>query len=143
MKNLTYPVNVLRNVARQNAPTHYILASDAELYPSPNLVQEFFDMLRRNDTVLHLNRPKVFVLPIFEVYSNQTVPTSKSELVRHIILLDFFLKINLLLQITKVKIVPAIHFSFARKSFAVNLLFQSFIMLTWFVFNSYRNHCVI
>jgi beta-1,4-glucuronyltransferase 1 len=74
-------VNVLRNVARQNAPTHYILASDAELYPSPNLVGDFFAMLRRNESILHLGRPKIFVLPIFEVYSNQTVPTSKAELV--------------------------------------------------------------
>jgi len=80
IKNLTYPVNVLRNVARQNAPTHYILASDAELYPSPNLVGDFFAMLRRNESILHLGRPKIFVLPIFEVYSNQTVPTSKAEL---------------------------------------------------------------
>ncbi|KAI9563367.1 hypothetical protein GHT06_010828 [Daphnia sinensis] len=79
--NLTYPVNLLRNVARQNAPTHYILASDAELYPSLDMVQLFFDMLRRNESVLHLGRPKVFVLPIFEVYGNQTVPSSKTELV--------------------------------------------------------------
>ena len=74
-------MNVLRNVARQNAPTHYILASDAELYPSPNLVGDFFAMLRRNESILHLGRPKIFVLPIFEVYSNQTVPISKAELV--------------------------------------------------------------
>ena len=79
--NLTYPVNLLRNVARQNAPTHYILASDAELYPSLDMVRLFFDMLRRNESVLHLGRPKVFVLPIFEVYRNQTVPSSKTELV--------------------------------------------------------------
>ena len=81
-KNLTYPVNLLRNVARMNAPTHYILASDAELYPSPNLIDDFFDMLRRNESVLHLDRPKIFVLPIFEVYANQTVPVTKTELVR-------------------------------------------------------------
>lgn len=78
---MTYPVNVLRNVARINAPTHYVLASDAELYPSPDLIRLFFEMLRRNESVLHLNRPKVFVLPIFEVYGNQTVPTTKTELV--------------------------------------------------------------
>ena len=80
---MTYPVNVLRNVARINAPTHYVLASDAELYPSPNLIRLFFEMLRRNESVLHLNRPKVFVLPIFEVYGNQTVPTTKTELVKN------------------------------------------------------------
>lgn len=89
--NLTYPVNLLRNVARQNAPTHYILASDAELYPSLDMVQLFFDMLRRNESVLHLGRPKVFVLPIFEVYGNQTVPSSKTELV--LFALPYFLYI--------------------------------------------------
>jgi N-acetyllactosaminide beta-1,3-N-acetylglucosaminyltransferase len=88
--NLTYPVNLLRNVARQNAPTHYILASDAELYPSLDMVRLFFDMLRRNESVLHLGRPKVFVLPIFEVYRNQTVPSSKTELVIHLILIFSF-----------------------------------------------------
>jgi len=81
LKGLTYPVNVLRNVARQNAATHFVLASDAELYPSPNLIRLFLDMIRRNDSILNLGRPKVFVLPIFEVYGNQTVPDSKSELV--------------------------------------------------------------
>lgn len=80
MRNLTYPVNVLRNIARQNAPTYYVLASDAELYPSPNLVADFMQMLRRNDSILNLDRPKIFVLPIFEVYGNQTVPNSKAEL---------------------------------------------------------------
>jgi len=81
LKGLTYPVNLLRNVARQNGATHFVLASDAELYPSPNLVRLFLDMIRRNDSVLNLGRPKVFVLPIFEVYANQSVPQSKSELV--------------------------------------------------------------
>ena len=33
--NLTYPVNVARNVAREAANTHFIFPSDVELYPSP------------------------------------------------------------------------------------------------------------
>ena len=43
-------------------------------------------MLRRNDSILNLDRPKIFVLPIFEVYGNQTVPNSKAELVSHPVL---------------------------------------------------------
>ena len=82
--NLTYPVNLLRNVARQNAPTHYVLASDSELYPSINMVWLFFDMLSRNPSLTNLDKPKVFVLPIFEVYSNQTAPLTKTELVCNI-----------------------------------------------------------
>jgi len=35
--NLTYPINVARNVAREMASTHFVFPSDIELYPSPNL----------------------------------------------------------------------------------------------------------
>ena len=38
--NLTYPVNVARNVARLAAATYFILASDIELYPSLNFIIE-------------------------------------------------------------------------------------------------------
>lgn len=82
-------MNLLRNVARMNAGTHYILASDAELYPNLNLIPPFIDMIRRNESVLHLGRPKVFVLPIFEVYANQTVPSNKAELVSCFLLFKF------------------------------------------------------
>jgi beta-1,4-glucuronyltransferase 1 len=46
-KNLTYPVNVGRNVARDAALTHFILASDIELYPSPNLPEKFLKMVAK------------------------------------------------------------------------------------------------
>lgn len=50
MHELTYPVNVGRNLARDAALTHFVLASDIELYPSPGLVYGFFDMLSRNSS---------------------------------------------------------------------------------------------
>lgn len=51
--NLTYPVNVGRNLAREAALTHFILASDIELYPNPGFVENFFDMmLKDSDKVL-------------------------------------------------------------------------------------------
>ncbi|KAK2719329.1 beta-1,4-glucuronyltransferase 1-like [Artemia franciscana] len=81
-KKLLYPVNVLRNVARESATTYYVFASDSELYPSPNIIPQFFDMLRRNESYLNLGKHRLFALPIFEVYSNQTVPDSKQELVK-------------------------------------------------------------
>ena len=34
-KNLDYPVNVARNIARETANTYFIFPSDIELYPSP------------------------------------------------------------------------------------------------------------
>ena len=43
--NLTYPINVARNTARQAATTHYVLPSDIELYPNPGLIQSFLRMV--------------------------------------------------------------------------------------------------
>lgn len=51
--NLTYPVNVARNIARNAALTHFVLASDIDFYPSLDLVDDFFKMLRvENDASL-------------------------------------------------------------------------------------------
>lgn len=55
--NLTYPVNVGRNLARDAALTHFVLASDIELYPSPNLIDQFFEMILK-DPDKHLQRRK-------------------------------------------------------------------------------------
>jgi hypothetical protein len=80
-KKLPYPVNVARNVAREMSATHYILPSDIELYPSPNLIPDFMDMIRRNETELQRPNPKVYVLSIFEVEASVTaLPHDKLEL---------------------------------------------------------------
>lgn len=44
--SLLYPVNVGRNIARDAATTHFVLASDIELYPSLGLVNSFFEMIK-------------------------------------------------------------------------------------------------
>lgn len=81
-KKLSYPVNVARNVAREMATTHYVLPSDIELYPNPNLIPDFLEMVRLNDTMLQRPAPKVFVLSIFEVEANVTaLPFDKRELI--------------------------------------------------------------
>lgn len=51
-KNLTYPINVARNLARDAALTHFLLSSDIELYPSPDLIERFFKMLEINSELL-------------------------------------------------------------------------------------------
>ena len=38
--NLTYPVNVGRNIARQSATSHFVFPSDIELYPSPGMLKK-------------------------------------------------------------------------------------------------------
>ncbi|KAJ8972560.1 hypothetical protein NQ317_010824 [Molorchus minor] len=79
-KKLLYPVNVGRNVAREMAQTHYILPSDIELYPSPNLIEMFLEMIAENKGPLLSKNPKVFPLHIFEVSANQPVPDNKTVL---------------------------------------------------------------
>ena len=55
--NLTYPVNVGRNLARDTSLTHFVLASDIELYPSVRIVNSFFEMIRKNpESVLDGNK---------------------------------------------------------------------------------------
>ncbi|KAJ8921858.1 hypothetical protein NQ315_008490 [Exocentrus adspersus] len=79
-KKLLYPVNVGRNVARETAQTHFILPSDIELYPSPNIIEKFLTMIAENKGPLLSKNPKVFPLHIFEVSANQQVPDNKTML---------------------------------------------------------------
>ncbi|KAK0167543.1 hypothetical protein PV327_004928 [Microctonus hyperodae] len=82
-KKLVYPVNVGRNIARESAATYYVLASDIELYPNPNLPSKFLEMIRRNNQPeLNKPNPKVFVLPIFEVEKNCQPPENKTSLIQ-------------------------------------------------------------
>jgi len=82
---LTYPINVGRNVARQAATTHFVFASDIELYPSPGLIPKFLEMVRsqtnhhRNVTQGNLN-PRVYVNTIFEMKKGQAMPENKTAL---------------------------------------------------------------
>lgn len=81
--NLTYPINVGRNIARQAVNTHFIFACDIELYPSLGFVDMFLDMVYRNNSVLSLDHqkpPRVYPLPVFEISENYQVPNDKFEL---------------------------------------------------------------
>ncbi|MCL4137000.1 UNVERIFIED_CONTAM: hypothetical protein GTU68_012899 [Idotea baltica] len=81
--NLTYPVNVARNVARLAAATYFVLASDVELYPSAHFIPRFLDMMRREDASrAPTPARRVYVLPIFEVKRGLRPPASKAVLVR-------------------------------------------------------------
>uniref|UniRef100_A0A6P4EIH3 Beta-1,4-glucuronyltransferase 1 n=1 Tax=Drosophila rhopaloa TaxID=1041015 RepID=A0A6P4EIH3_DRORH len=81
--NLTYPINVGRNIARQAANTHFIFACDIELYPSLGFVDQFLDMVAHNHSVLALDpkQPRrVYPLAVFEIEAGVQVPADKSEL---------------------------------------------------------------
>lgn len=53
-KSLPYPVNIGRNLARDAALTHFVLASDIELYPSRNLIEKFFEMILMRNFKINL-----------------------------------------------------------------------------------------
>jgi hypothetical protein len=80
--DLIYPINVARNVAREMAQTHFVFPSDIELYPSPNLIPSFLEMIRRDDRVGSATKPRVYVNSIFEIEVNSTLPNDKVELVK-------------------------------------------------------------
>ncbi|EDW76380.2 uncharacterized protein Dwil_GK15424 [Drosophila willistoni] len=102
--NLTYPINVGRNIARQASNTHFIFACDIELYPSVGFVEQFLDMVARNNSVLALDpkQPRrVYPLPVFEIEAGQHVPENKAEL------LDLYR--NGLAQLFHAKVCPTCH----------------------------------
>nr|XP_012234474.1 PREDICTED: beta-1,4-glucuronyltransferase 1-like isoform X2 [Linepithema humile] len=75
-RNMMYPINVARNVARATANTSRVLVSDIELLPSVRLASGFMEMV-------HQRPPKVgmvFVLPVFEIESSEPPPATKREL---------------------------------------------------------------
>ena len=82
--SLPYPINVVRNVARLNARTKYIFASDIELYPSVGIVSGFLQLLERQKSgllpIIPQNNPHVYVIPIFEVKAGVDPPLNKSQL---------------------------------------------------------------
>ncbi|XP_058819198.1 beta-1,4-glucuronyltransferase 1-like [Topomyia yanbarensis] len=80
--NREYPVNVGRNIARDAAQTHFVLASDIELYPNPGFIEMFQRMIANPVYRYTLQTPSVYVLPIFEVAETSTVPEDKIELLR-------------------------------------------------------------
>jgi beta-1,4-glucuronyltransferase 1 len=84
LRDLDYPVNVARNIARETANTHFIFPSDIELYPSPGTINAFLDMIRRDPSLFRSTskRPKVFVNAIFEIREGHNLPQNKRELVQ-------------------------------------------------------------
>uniref|UniRef100_A0A6A7G596 Beta-1,4-glucuronyltransferase 1-like n=1 Tax=Hirondellea gigas TaxID=1518452 RepID=A0A6A7G596_9CRUS len=80
-KEIMYPLNIVRNVARRAATTYFVCASDIELYPSVNFIPEFFKMLKKPD-ISNTTVPKVFAFAVFEVNKTESPPETKPELLK-------------------------------------------------------------
>ncbi|XP_054010778.1 beta-1,4-glucuronyltransferase 1-like [Hylaeus anthracinus] len=75
-RSMTYPINVVRNVARTQANTTRVLVTDIELLPSKKLASGFMEMVRGRPPKTGI----VFVLPVFEVEANKQPPSTKKQL---------------------------------------------------------------
>ncbi|XP_031844960.1 beta-1,4-glucuronyltransferase 1 isoform X2 [Nomia melanderi] len=73
---MTYPINVVRNVARMQANTSRVLVTDIELLPSEKLASGFMEMVRGRPPKTGI----VFVLPVFEIESHRQPPSTKKQL---------------------------------------------------------------
>ncbi|XP_028330383.1 beta-1,4-glucuronyltransferase 1 [Gouania willdenowi] len=76
--NISYPNNLLRNVARSGTESSYILVIDIDMMPSSDLHQQFLDMMMRREVA----NDEVFVLPAFEIRHARKMPSTKAELVQ-------------------------------------------------------------
>lgn len=72
-QNLTYPINLARNIAKINSQTHLVFPSDIELYPTKNFSAKFLDFVRRNPEYIKKGTRNVFVLPVFEILEGHQV----------------------------------------------------------------------
>ncbi|XP_050043979.1 uncharacterized protein [Dermacentor andersoni] len=66
-QRIPYPINVLRNVARRLAPTHYVLVQNVRLYPSTGIVPRFLNLVAEERRLhsLRSDGQEVYVLPVF------------------------------------------------------------------------------
>ncbi|KAH8403267.1 hypothetical protein KR222_009334 [Zaprionus bogoriensis] len=76
---MKYPVNLLRNVARYNAKTYYIMALDLQLLPSAEFVKEFMHYNWRN---MHTSHKSIFCLPTFGHKVNAPLAQNKKKLLK-------------------------------------------------------------
>lgn len=76
--NVSYPNNLLRNVARSGTDASFVLVIDIDMVPSADLHQQFLAMVLKREPATD----EVFVLPAFEIRHVRKMPATKSELVQ-------------------------------------------------------------
>ncbi|KAL3199482.1 hypothetical protein MRX96_053719, partial [Rhipicephalus microplus] len=80
---VSYPVNLLRNVARRNALTEFVIVLDVDLLPNDGLHGQFVAFARENRLFVdsHRDDKTVYVAPAFEVSRVVTLGCSSGSLV--------------------------------------------------------------
>ncbi|XP_026572268.1 beta-1,4-glucuronyltransferase 1 [Pseudonaja textilis] len=76
--NTSYPNNLLRNVAREAASSHWVLVVDVDMVPSKGLRKDFLALPKAAEE----GTPWVFVVPAFEIRHTRRIPATKAELVQ-------------------------------------------------------------
>ncbi|CAB1422267.1 unnamed protein product [Pleuronectes platessa] len=76
--NVSYPNNLLRNVARGGTESSYVLVLDMDMMPSADLHPQFLAMISGREAA----GDEVFVLPAFEIRHARKMPATKPELVQ-------------------------------------------------------------
>ena len=61
--------------------TKYCIDWYSYIFFSPNLINDFLSMVKRNPKELQRKQPRVFVNSIFEIAANHSLPNNKAELV--------------------------------------------------------------
>lgn len=87
---VSYPVNLLRNVARRNALTEFVLVLDVDLLPNDGLHAQFVAFARENRLFVesHRDDKTVYVAPAFEVRDGVPSPRDKASLLQRVEAMD-------------------------------------------------------
>lgn len=84
---VVYPVNLLRNVAREAVPTHFVFVIDIDMVPNANLRTGFLAFIHKTK-LLSLSTEQfekiVYVVPAFEVKDGMLLADDKSQLKQQI-----------------------------------------------------------
>ncbi|XP_069509572.1 beta-1,4-glucuronyltransferase 1 [Ambystoma mexicanum] len=79
--NASYPNNLLRNVARGVAGSHYVLVIDVDMLPSEGLRLAFLSLMAGRPSIPE-GEHTVYVVPSFEIRHTRRIPGAKAELLQ-------------------------------------------------------------
>jgi N-acetyllactosaminide beta-1,3-N-acetylglucosaminyltransferase len=85
---VSYPNNLLRNVARRNSLTEFIFVIDIDLVPSDNLYEDFTEFAKENKLYSESQREDkvVYVVPAYEIKidsNSRSTQQSLNDLIPH------------------------------------------------------------